>query len=77
MCIICTYYIYIYIYREREMYYDIFIYIYIYVWISSGVLVADVESHRLAWVFITGGCRGRGVQWMEVALYNELVYNII
>ena len=29
------------------------------------------------WVFITGGCSGRGVQWMGVALYNKLVYHII
>ena len=29
------------------------------------------------WVFITGGCSGRGVQWMGVVLYNKLVYNTI
>ena len=29
------------------------------------------------WVFITGGCSGRGVQWMGVVLYNILAYNII
>ena len=29
------------------------------------------------WVFITGGCSGRGVQWMGVVVYNKLVYNII
>ena len=29
------------------------------------------------WVFITGGCSGRGVQWIGVALYNKLVYKII
>ena len=29
------------------------------------------------WVFITGGCSGRGVQWLGVVLYNKLVCNII
>ena len=29
------------------------------------------------WVFITGGCSGRGVQWMGVVLYDKLVNNII
>ena len=29
------------------------------------------------WVFITGGCSGRGVQWMGFALCNKLVYHII
>ena len=29
------------------------------------------------WVFITGGCSGRGVQWMGVVLCNKLVYDII
>ena len=32
---------------------------------------------RTDWVFITGGCSGRGVQWIGVVLYNKLVYNII
>ena len=30
-----------------------------------------------AWVFITGGCSGRGVQWMGVVSYNKLVHNTI
>ena len=29
------------------------------------------------WVFITGGCSGRGVQWIGVVLCNKLVYNSI
>ena len=29
------------------------------------------------WVFIRGGCSGRGVQWMGVVLHSKLVYNII
>ena len=28
-------------------------------------------------VFITGGCSGRGVQWIGVVSYNKLVCNII
>ena len=28
------------------------------------------------WVFITGGCCGRGVQWMGAVLYNQLVTSI-
>ena len=29
------------------------------------------------WVFIKGGCSGRGVQWMGVALYNKTAYTIM
>ena len=29
------------------------------------------------WVFITGGCSGSGVQWIEVASYSKLVYNAV
>ena len=29
------------------------------------------------WVFITGGCSRRGVQWMGAVLCNKLVYNFI
>ena len=29
------------------------------------------------WVFITGGCSGRVVQWMGVVLYHKLVSDII
>ena len=32
------------------------------------------ESTAHLWVFITGGCSGRGVQWMGVVLYSKLVY---
>ena len=28
------------------------------------------------WAFITGGCSGRGVQWIGVVLCNKLVYSI-
>ena len=37
----------------------------------------NVETHWPNWVFITGGCSGRGMQWIGVVLYNKLVYNII
>ena len=35
------------------------------------------SSSPTNWVLITGGCSGRGVQWIGVVLYNQLVYNII
>ena len=38
---------------------------------------AGIEPRFPTWVFITGGCSGRGVQWMGAVLYNRLVYNII
>ena len=42
---------------------------------------ASGESKNLLetpdWVFITGGCSGRGVQRMGVVLYNKIAYNII
>ena len=35
---------------------------------------SPIKSHHpvsdVYWVFITGGCSGRGVQWMGVILYN-------
>ena len=30
-----------------------------------------------SWVFITGGCSGRGVQWMGVVPCNKRAYNIM
>ena len=33
--------------------------------------------HRRPWVFMTGGCSRRGVQWIGVVLYSKLAYNII
>ena len=32
---------------------------------------------KRAWVFVTGGCSGRGVQWVGIVSYNQLVHNII
>ena len=42
--------------------------------------IAEASKHKHEehiWVFITGGCSGRGMQQMGVVLYNKLVYNII
>ena len=41
-------------------------------------VVQLLDLHRPgAWVFITGGCSGRGVQWIGVVLYSKLVHNTI
>ena len=52
--------------------------------ISTSIIVlsvVEVWHHALpcscSWAFITGGCSGRGAQWMGVVLYNELVHNVI
>ena len=34
-------------------------------------LALDSCQNGIVWVFITGGCSGRGVQWMGVRLYNK------
>ena len=57
----------------------IYIYIYVYVINTSGLLEpvlswSRAPQLRVDWVFIKGGCSGRGVQWMGVVLYNQLVY---
>ena len=36
---------------------------------SRGRVLKVAESKD--WVFITGGCSGRGVQWMGVVLYSK------
>ena len=58
--------------REREMF------------LRQGALLAlrhrgheVLEVLRDLWVFITGGCSGRGVQWMGVVLYNRTAYTIM
>ena len=59
------------------------IYIYIYILPPSRsawrklVEVTGTRRARLQWVFITGGCSGRGMQWMGVVLDNKLVHNSI
>ena len=35
------------------------------------------RSHKECWVFITGGCSGRGVQWIGVVLYSKTAYDIM
>ena len=50
------------------------IWLYMYVYKDASAVVAVVAAAavwRSYWVFITGGCSGRGVQWMGVALYNQ------
>ena len=44
---------------------------------TLGPALGSEQQTQWTWVFITGGCSGRGVQWMGVVLYNKLVYNII
>ena len=39
--------------------------------------LVGVQWMGFIWVFITGGCSGKGVQWMGVVLYDKLVYSII
>ena len=45
--------------------------------LASSTHARAHDSRRLTWVFITGGCSGRGVEWIGVALCNKLVYNSI
>ena len=80
--------IYIYIYTHIFTY----IHIYIYTTTKHGFLKATYVIRRLRFrdtspsrlgcfftdtVFIKGGCSGRGVQRMGVALCNKLVHDII
>ena len=47
----------------------------------AQALLHDVRDEGLLelhlWVFSKGGCSGRGVQWMGVALCNETVHDIM
>ena len=38
------------------------------------IMKTDRKQIQTPWVFITGGCSGRGVQWIGVVLYKKLVY---
>ena len=53
------------------------IYIYTYIYRGSKPrrrhYTAGWKCAIVGWVFITGGCSGRGVQWMGVVLYSKLV----
>ena len=42
--------------------------------IATGTLASRNPPQ---WIFITGGCSGRGVQWIGVTLYNKIVYIIM
>ena len=53
------------------------LYIYIYILGNWPYPVALHATSPPAWVFITGGCSRRGVQWMGVVLHSKLVYNTI
>ena len=64
------------------MYVHIYIYIYefniyIYIYRERERERENDNISRMSWVFITGGCSGRGVQGMGVVLYSKLVYNVI
>ena len=37
----------------------------------------EAGDYSLAGYSLQGGCRGRGVQWIGIVLYNKLVHNII
>ena len=61
------------------MYVCIYIYIYIYTYARRKQCqdAAARNAGSFHWVLITGGCSGRGVQWIGVVLYNKLVFHII
>ena len=92
VCVYTYIYIYIDRYMYTYMYVCIYIYIYICIMHDPGCTSAPgssapsrpgpaptpySQSTNWEWVFITGGCSRRGLQWMGVVLYNQLVYNII
>ena len=72
--------------RQPRTYIYIYIYIYIYMYIHihthtrvrlrTGFADTPIIFHGF-WVFITGGCSGRGVRWMGVVLCHDLVSNIV
>ena len=45
-------------------------------WVRQRERLAEVIG-KSVWVFITGGCCGRGLQRMGAVLCNKLVYNSI
>ena len=68
MCVYICMYIYIYIYISISL--SLYIYIYIYIYVAA-------LPRGGGWVFIKGGCSGRGVQWMGVVLCSKIVHNTI
>ena len=64
-------YIYIVFNMYAYMHICIYIYIYIYVIYVYIYIYTPYLTPLRRWVFITGGCSGRGVQWMGVVLCNR------
>ena len=83
--------LYIYIYTHMYIYVHVCVCMYVYICMYVCVCIYiyiyihrhDYWQHQLRsertgiWVFVKGGCSRRGVQWMGVALYNKVVYNIL
>ena len=70
--------IYMYIHMHKHLSLSLSLYIYIYIYIYNVTTTTTTTSAApYYWVFITGGCSGRRVQWIGVVLCNKLVYNII
>ena len=44
---------------------------------TAAALLVKLASNPRLWIFITGGCSRRRVQWMGVVSYCKLVYNTI
>ena len=90
ICIYTHMCIHIYIYIYIHTYIHVCVYTYINTcdynnkrvhcdWVlSTSDRNKGVNAHKeLSWVFITGGCSRRGVQWMGVALCNKTAYNLM
>ena len=75
-------YIYIYIHIIIHTYIHTYMYTYIYIEREREIDINLARPLLLqplvrCWVFITGGCSGRGVRWIGVVLYSKQVYNTI
>ena len=44
---------------------------------SNQNMNSNMHRNSNVWIFITGGCSGRGVQWIGVALYSKTDYTIM
>ena len=76
MCMYIYIYIYIYIYAYVCISISISLSLYIYIYTHVYIYAHDVGFPSLGYS-LQGGAVGGGVQWMGVALYSKLVYNII
>ena len=55
-----------------------YVYIYIYMTVTVTITItATITITDALTMFITGGCSGRGVQWIGVVLCNEIMHNIV